>query len=266
MQSFPKDILHLLSPISLNGMDKVAFYHRIDTKFVFHTDTFESLLKDINHDYFMLEMNQKRCFSYSTIYYDTPETRMYLNHIRGKKNRYKIRHRRYNDSGLSFIEVKFKKNTGKTYKWRNPDPFPDNGITKLDSRLLAERLPYKAEYLKPVLKTQFQRITLVDKFYTQRITIDFNIVFTELLKNKNTQELSDIMILEIKSDRNKATNGIQKTLKKHGILEGGFSKYCMGVALTHASPKKTGALKPNILRIHKIRKDAVKRTLIVSGN
>jgi inorganic triphosphatase YgiF len=246
-------------------MDKVAFYHRIDTKFVFHIDILDVLLKDIENDYFMLEMDNKRCFSYSSVYYDTPEIKMYLDHIRGKKNRYKIRHRRYNDSGLSFIEVKFKKNSGKTYKWRNADPFPENEITELDNRLLAGQHPFETESLKPVLKTQFQRITLVDKSYTQRITIDFDIVFTELGNSKKTEKLSDIVILEIKSDRNKATNGIQRTLKKYGIIASGFSKYCMGVALTNTCTKKTGALKPNILRIHKIRKNAVKHTLAASG-
>ncbi len=265
MPSFPKDILLRFTPISLNDMDKVAFYHRVDTKFVFHLDLLNVLLKEIDKDYYMLEMNNKRCFSYSSIYYDTPETRMYLDHIRGKKNRYKIRHRRYNNSGLSFIEVKFKKNSGKTYKWRNEDPFPENEISRLDQGLIAGRHPFKTENLNPVLKTQFQRITLVDKSYTMRITIDFDIVFTELSNNKKTEKLSDIVILEIKSDRNKAKNGIQKTLKEHGIIAGGFSKYCMGVTLTNAHAKKSGALKPDILKIHKIRKNAVKRNYVVSG-
>ena len=258
------DKLTGFSPISLKEMDKVAFYHRVDTKFVFHEDQLESLFMAINNDYFILEMDNKRCFSYSTIYYDTPETKMYLEHIRGKRNRYKLRHRQYNDSGLSFIEVKFKNNKGKTFKWRNEEAFPDGGTTTLSNPVISKRLPYNADNLLPVLKTKFSRITLVDKHFTQRVTIDSGIKFKELLNGQKTESLSNIIIIEIKSDKINSKNGIQKTLKKHKINAGGFSKYCMGVALTNTCTKKSGALKPKILRIHKIQKNAVKHSLLYS--
>ncbi len=264
MNSILKDNFTGFSPISLKEMDKVAFYHRVDTKFVLHENQLDSLLRDIDKDYFMLEMENKRCFSYSTIYYDTPETKMYIDHIRGKRNRYKIRHRRYNDSGLSFIEVKFKNNKGKTFKWREEEAFPGKKTTTLSNPLISKRLPYTAESLKPVLKTKFRRITLVDKYFTQRVTIDFGIEFKELVNDQKTESLSNIIIIEIKSDKINSKNGIQKTLKKHKINAGGFSKYCMGVALTNTCTKKSGALKPKILKIHKIQKNALKHTFSYS--
>ncbi len=217
MNSILKDKLSGFTPISLKEMDKVAFYHRVDTKFVLHENQLDSLLMAIDKDYFMLEMDNKRCFSYSTIYYDTPETKMYIDHIRGKRNRYKLRHRRYNDSGLSFIEVKFKNNKGKTFKWRDEEAFPEEKTSTLSNPLISRRLPYNPENLKPVLKTKFRRITLVDKHFTQRVTIDFGIEFKELVNGQKTKNLSDIIIIEIKSDKINSKNGIQKTLKKHKI-------------------------------------------------
>ncbi|RLD32578.1 MAG: hypothetical protein DRI73_06830, partial [Bacteroidetes bacterium] len=68
MNSNLEDKLTRFSPISLKEMDKVAFYHRVDTKFILHQDQLDSLLRDINNDYFILKMDNKRCFSYSTIY------------------------------------------------------------------------------------------------------------------------------------------------------------------------------------------------------
>ncbi len=260
MNSILRDKLTGFSPISLKEMDKVAFYHRVDTKFVLHENQLDSLLRDIDNDYFILEMDNKRCFSYSTIYYDTLETKMYLDHIRGKRNRYKLRHRQYNDSGLSFIEVKFKNNKGKTFKWRNEESFPESGASNLSNPVISKRLPYNAASLNQVLNTKFRRITLVDKHFTQRITIDFGIEFKELINDQKPKTLSNIIIIEIKSDKINSKNGIQKTLKRHKIYAGGFSKYCMGIALTNTCTKKSGALKPKILRIHKIQKNAVKHT------
>lgn len=259
MNHVKQKTLNLFRPISLGGMDKVAFYHRMDRKFVFHTRLLDQFLQDISKNYFILEIDGRRVSAYCTQYYDTADFKMYFNHIRGKLNRYKIRHRLYNDTDLSFLEVKFKSNYGKTFKWRIPDAFPENGNYKLNKAFVRKHLPYKPGTLKANLRTRFKRITLVDKNFTQRITIDSDIAFRKLNDGNSyaDEKLLDIAILEIKYERNKSTNGLQNILLKYRIKSGGFSKYCMGIVFTDPSLKKSGLLNPKILRIHKIQDNAI---------
>ncbi len=257
MISTLKTTLSSFSPISLKEMDKVAFLHRIDTKFVLSTDKLHVLLDDIMSDYFILDIDERRCFSYSTIYYDTPELRMYIDHVRGKLNRFKVRHRRYVDSDLAYVEIKFKKNTGKTSKWREKDCPSSEKSDVQDNHLLKKHLPNHFKNLKPVLKNNFHRITFVDKNFTQRVTIDFDISYLLPDSEHKKHVLSDIVIVEIKSDKNSEKNGIQQSLKKLRVKQSGFSKYCIGVALTDTSKEKTGALKPKFININKLTNNTV---------
>ncbi len=252
MISTLKDALSSFSPISLNEMDRVAFLHRVDTKFVLNANKLQELLKDLKDDYFILDIDERRYFHYSTIYYDTPEFRMYIDHIRGKLNRFKVRHRHYVDSDLSYVEVKFKNNTGKTSKWREKGTATNQKTELLNNHLLKKHLPNHFKNLKAVLKNNFHRITLVDRNFTQRVTIDFDISYLLPNAGQQKQRLSDIVIIEIKSDRNKEKNGIQQSLARLRIKQSGFSKYCMGIALTDSIKEKTGALKPKFIRINKL--------------
>ncbi len=257
MNSTLKTALFSFSPISLKEMDRVAFLHRIDTKFVLNINKLHELLNDIMDDYFILDIDERRCFHYSTMYYDTPELRMYIDHIRGKLNRFKVRHRHYVDSDLSYVEVKFKNNTGKTSKWREKGPVEKHKSDLLDNHLLKKHLPNHFRNLKPILKNNFHRITLVDRNFTQRVTIDFDISYLLPGSEHKKQVLSDLVIVEIKSDKNKDKNGIQQSLKRLRIKQSGFSKYCIGVALTDTSKEKTGALKPKFVKINKLTNNAV---------
>ena len=67
----------------------------------------------------------------TTLYFDTPDRQMYAEHQRGRKNRQKIRVRRYESSGVSFLEVKRKNNKGRTDKKRME---------------IADRVPQPSEY------------------------------------------------------------------------------------------------------------------------
>ncbi len=257
MDSTLKSTLFSFSPISLKEMDKVAFLHRVDTKFVLNINKLPELLSDIMDDYFILDIDKRRCFHYSTMYYDTPELRMYIDHIRGKLNRFKVRHRHYVDSDLSYIEVKFKNNSGRTAKWREKGDFTKQKSELLNNHLLKKYLPNHFKNLKAVLKNNFHRITLIDHNFTQRVTIDFDISYLLPDTDHKKQVLSDLVIIEIKSEKNKEKNRIQQSLKRLRIKQSSFSKYCIGVALTDTSKEKAGTLKPKFVKINKLTNNAV---------
>src|SRR4051812_18873006 len=99
-------------------MDNVKLMNRTDTKFLFTTDQFETVLNEVAPYYKVLEVNGKRLNHYKTLYYDTSDLALYNKHHNGKLNRYKIRHRTYVESDTGFLEVKFKNNKGRTIKNR----------------------------------------------------------------------------------------------------------------------------------------------------
>ena len=113
-----KKILNQYEAVFLKDMEKVSLMNRQDTKYVFVEDQLASVLKKLSEFYNILEIDGLRQMSYSNIYFDTDDFLFYNNHQRGKMNRYKIRNRRYDDSDLTFCEVKFKSNKSRTQKNR----------------------------------------------------------------------------------------------------------------------------------------------------
>ena len=105
-------------PVSLEEMDQVKLMDRVETKFVFNLDSLPRLLSHMETGYRILEISGTRSHCYHTVYYDTPALELYHLHQRGRLNRYKIRFRKYCDSELSFFEIKFKNNKGRTIKKR----------------------------------------------------------------------------------------------------------------------------------------------------
>jgi len=246
------EILSHFEGRSLSRFDEVAFLNRLDTKFIFTLRKLPQIFNSLDGNYFVLDIKGIRVFNYSTVYYDTPDLTMFLNHIRGKRNRYKVRQRNYETTHDSFLEVKFKRNNGFTFKWRIPGKKPGSEFPELDRQFLIKHIPYSPNDLIPVLKTSFNRITLTDKHFSQRVTIDRDIHFSSLQNGGSTKSYADLGVIEIKSERTKATNGLQTKLREIGIRPGGFSKYCIGTALTTEKHPKPGVLKVQLLRINKI--------------
>ena len=165
------------APIYLNEMDQVKLMNRTDTKYWFHEGLLPRLLEEVAQNYFMLNMNDEIALPYSTVYYDTAENRMFTAHHNGKLNRFKIRRRSYMSSGISFLEVKFKSNKGRTIKKRIPTGFNTTNFTENEQQFLNELTPFSEAVLHPALINNFMRITLVNKNFKERCTIDTSLRF-----------------------------------------------------------------------------------------
>ena len=59
-----------------------------------------------------------RLHHYQTVYFDTVDLALYTAHHDQRRNRYKVRSRRYVDSSQAFLEVKHKVNSNRTIKSR----------------------------------------------------------------------------------------------------------------------------------------------------
>jgi len=214
-------------------MSAVKLMNRIDTKFVTNRRTLLRLLEKAEELYKAQEIDGKRVASYHTLYYDTKEDTMYNAHQNGKKNRQKLRVRSYVDSDQHFLEIKTKNNHGRTKKKR-VEMKEDSLVPYLD--FLKERLWLNPEDMLPKIENNFHRITLVNMAMTERLTIDHDLSFFNL-KTGTRLSLDDVVIIELKRD------GLQPSpiipiLNELRIFPMGFSKYCIGMAMTDPSLKQ----------------------------
>ncbi len=233
--------------IQLDEMNQVKLMKRLDTKYWFHISKLPEVLEVIKNDYFILQINNKYIFPYFSRYYDTEENSMYLAHHNRRCKRYKIRHRVYLDSGLSFLEVKRKDNKGKTLKTRILSDFTHQNFEQPEQTFINSQSPYSSNGLLPTLQNMFDRITLVSKNFDERCTIDLNLQF---ITEGEIHKLHELAIIEVKTEGLPSNSTLATRLRDAGIRRSGFSKYCMGRVLTDPSIK-SNAFKPNIRRIQK---------------
>lgn len=243
------DILNGFETISLEEMGNVRLMNRIDTKYVTTLDKLRALLSAASSGYLVQQIDGRTVMPYYTRYYDTPEVDMYYEHQRGKKTRQKVRVRRYEGSDTPpFIEVKSKNNKGRCRKKRVE---MDNGTAPADYGAFLERhTAYEASALEPRIENHFYRITLVNKAMTERVTIDTDLEFHNLT-NDNRVSMNHIAVIEWKRDGRSDKSELGAILRDLRIRPTGFSKYCIGMAVTDPDLKQN-RLKKKIRRIDKI--------------
>lgn len=225
-------------------MDNVKLLNRTDKKYLLPLNKLDIFLEQIKHAYRVLEINGARINSYQSFYYDTPDFDLYNAHHNKILNRLKIRFRSYIQSKIHFLEIKLKTNKGRTIKKRINVATP-NILSETEDEFI--RQYYNLN--KPLINTiniEYQRITLVNKQLTERITVDINLLFKT---NEESKILNNIAIIEIKQDDYKKLSQAELILKNMRIKEGFMSKYCLGMALL--KPVKQNLFKSKIRNIIK---------------
>lgn len=239
------NILDSFAKISLEEMKKVKLMNRTDTKYVTTMSRLLALLQLAKDEYMVQSIDGQLLMPYYTRYYDTPDCEMYTHHLHGKLTRKKIRERRYVSSGHEFLEVKRKNNKGRTDKVRI-----ETKHLSADSRrqFLIEKSGYDSDRLQPQIENNFERITLINKNMTERLTIDTNLRFHNLVSGID-RDLNGLVIIELKRDGRTVSPILTKLLQLR-IKPSGFSKYCMGMAMTQPS-LPVNRFKPRLKMIEK---------------
>jgi len=239
-----------LKPVRLDAMECVRFMNRTDTKYIFPVSKMVTLIENLNGHYKVLEINKLKTQLYSTTYFDTSDYLFYYQHVTGKLQRHKIRFRTYESTGESFLEVKTKTNKNRTIKNRlninsAADPFDE-----LTDSFIRDYSSVESKLLRPVLLNRFTRTTLISFATIERITLDFNLSFTDVESGARI-EMPYLAIAELKKEGRSASSPFNDNLKGMGIYPTGFSKYCIGSAILNDSLRKN-RLKPKILKLKKI--------------
>jgi len=214
-------LLQEFESISLETLDSTApLTKRFDTKFVLSLTDAEKYLRNATSAYTILAIDQERIFSYQNKYLDTPELQCYFQHHNGKANRYKIRHRVYKNSDISYYELKQKLNTDETIKYKSSN----HNSTKWQSLLLGLNINNFKDW-KESIQINYYRITLLHKTTLEKVTLDYNYSCNDLLRKSS---FNHIVMAEVKTTSRKQS-AFAESMKKANIKPGSLSKYCLGL-------------------------------------
>lgn len=237
-----------LESLSLSAIADLAFQNRTDTKFMLHQSQLVTALQALAGSYRVLEIAGTRFQAYQTVYFDTPDFALYMQHHAGRLNRYKLRSRCYLSSGQSFLELKLKTNKQRTVKRRVATRELVTDLEASQTSLLDASVPFAAEQLAPRLWNEFTRITLVSRTPAERLTLDLDIRF---YAEGRSMSLPGIVIAELKQDGINRMSGFFQQMHAQGLAPSSFSKYCTGVALLYPQIKHNN-FKPRLRQIHKL--------------
>ena len=248
------EILLKMDPISLDEMSAVKLMNRVDTKYVADDLTVAKLFSLIKDEYYVQEIEGKRVAAYDSVYYDTHDNHMYIIHQDKKLKRDKLRVRNYVDTGNYFCEVKHKNNHGRTKKKRievGETVFTNLKSDAATREFVEKELPtYEFDDFEKKLSTSFDRITVVNKGKTERITIDFDVRFHNF-ENDNNEGIAPLVIMELKRD-GRCESFFQKTLFDLRVKPLSISKYCIGRAMTDKNLKQN-RFKKKLIKLEKLK-------------
>ncbi len=238
-----------LQPVSLEALDaRAELLQRVDTKYLVARAELAALLRELSGDHDVLDIDGRRRFAYRSVYFDTPDLRAYHDHVRGVRPRFKLRTRSYLDSGICQFEVKLKTADDETDKRQVPHP-PDapERLTGEACALLRDTLAEAdvavTEDLRPLLATEFDRVTLAAREGAARVTIDTALRLRRLQDGEARVLDASLALVETKSAD--GASRADELLERDGFAPISMSKYRTGVdlLLERENSSETAALR-----------------------
>lgn len=235
MTEYTKEIDGLLTDFNsfeLSELNDVNLMDRFDDKAFFHRSKLPGLIENLRDISKVLCIDGRKTFEYESVYLDTAEMDLYFRHHNKRKNRYKMRYRRYLDSNLNFFEIKHKNLKGLMSKTR----------VKVDSsnkhslgEYVESNTPYLMNDLQESLKVKYYRSTFMNREQSESLTIDQQLSFQTL--EDNEVAYSNLVIVELKQKQFNSNSDFRNVLRKSKIRMSSISKYCLGVSVLYPELK-----------------------------
>ena len=213
-----------LDPVDLARLDQAQLHDRVESKVILPTVDIPSALSRLAEDYLVLEHESQRLQSYRNEYFDSCELRNYHEHHNQNGRRFKLRYRSYMNSDLTFFEVKQNIN-GRTVKKRRRSHRPSGQRLWHEDELFFHELTGNASsHFVPSLTVDYERVLLVKRDFSERVTIDLNLTFRS---PNGKAEIPGLAICEFKQPRLDRRSPAMAAMNRRPQM---FSKYCMGLA------------------------------------
>ncbi|WP_086572848.1 polyphosphate polymerase domain-containing protein [Streptomyces alboverticillatus] len=221
-------------PIGLEEVTaRAELLTRFDRSYLVPADTFVRVMARLTDPhrpggpFRALTIDDHRAFGYHSVYYDTPALRSFHDHRQGRRLRFKIRERVYQESGERQFEIKLKGRRGDTVKRRRPltgaDAPLDDPCQAFLAATLREAYGIEApEALTPSLSTDYRRATFVAD--GERVTCDAGLLCTDLRTGRTVRCDDGLVLVETKSAGHLTETDL--LLNDHGVRPAVFTKYC----------------------------------------
>lgn len=225
-------------PITLDELNaRAELLARYDNSYLVPLDVFAdftALLTDPRRPtgpFRALSISGRRWFRYRSTYYDTPDLLTFHDARQGRRLRYRIRERIYQDSGERQFEIKLKSGRGETVKHRQCLRGADHVLDEARRGFLAGVL--RGSYgldapdeLRTSLVTDYQRATFVAD--GQRVTCDAGLVVRDTETGRTAAADTGLVLVETKT-KGRLTEA-DRVLHRYGLRACEFTKYCGGYA------------------------------------
>lgn len=184
----------------------------------------------------VLEIDGRTDLGYTSVYLDTPGLDSYLRAARDRRRRYKVRARRYESNGASFLEVKtpFRGHTVKTRL--AGDHLHDGRLDAQGVAFVTDTLrgagihDVEVDALTASLRVDYQRVTLFHEPSQARVTIDSDLAWRDL-RTGCALTRPELAIIETKSTGRPAS--MDRLLWSLGHRPDRISKYATALGAIH---------------------------------
>lgn len=204
----------------------VSLHRRFEDKYLVQGSSIGSILSYLRRFGEMDPHSHEGKYQVTSLYLDTRDLRCYHEYMNGKKNRFKIRLRSYDEFKTSSLELKVKENR-LSYKSRY------QGSVDLENFVLPQMpdlspLTYqqlKSQKFIPTIFTRYDRYAYSLEDF--RITLDTNLSYAKFSPHPLFRHSSSVVV-EIKGS-NDYPRMIQDLLMSLRLSRTSFSKYAEGV-------------------------------------
>lgn len=223
----PEELTADLARIDLDLLvARAALLTRVDRKYVVDEALLADLVADLPADACVLEIDGRRTADYRSVYLDTPGRDSYHDAGRSRRRRWKVRGRRYVDTGASYLEVKTRGPRGSTVKERLAHPAEH--LTPAGRAWSGDRLGRDTvDRLEPTLETSYARTTILLGGSGCRATLDTRLGFRSLTTG-GAVTLDGRAVVETKSGSRPSE--VDRLLWRRGVRPVRLSKYGVGMA------------------------------------
>lgn len=184
----------------------------------------------------MLEVGGVSNLGYTSTYLDTEGLDTFLLAARGRRRRFKVRTRRYESTGASFLEVKTR-HREQTVKYRLPGDHIRHGRLGTEGRSFVDEVLWAAgvrdvwaKALRTSLRVDYRRVTLFHEPSASRVTIDTDLTWWDV-RTHAWLSRPELAIIETKSAGR--ASGMDRLLWSMGRREDRISKYATALAAMH---------------------------------
>ena len=106
----------------------------------------------------------------------------------------------------------------------------ESGVGDKANDFIKKHTGYQPEIFKPSIWVNYSRMTFVNKYSDERLTMDTNLHFSTFENDcESIVSFPQMVIAEAKREKAASVSQFVRLVRRTGVREGSISKYCFGI-------------------------------------